>query len=405
MMLTQFTAKEKITRAKIQLLKDNPFFGYLVCNLNVKETNDMPMKTACVDAFGNMFYDKDFIESISVEQCKTVICHEVSHVAFQHLTRLKGRDRDIANIAMDVVVNNLLVNSKFEMIKGTIIPENDEIDILDIHISNISKKTYEQVYDELMPLVNQKKKREQEIKELLNKLLDEHKFSSGGGKDEKELTPQQKQLIEQWKEMLASGLEFARQRGNVPAGMERYIKTILDQKLDWKSLLYRYIVRELPSNYSYNVINKRSISQGYAIPGVIKENMRIVVHIDTSGSIQQQELDEFLAEVVGIARSFNNIEMTLIICDCSISEVIPVSNGHIEDIFKLKIKGGGGTSHKPVIKYIEDEMQDVKLLISLTDGYSDIERLSPPPYNVIFAISKNGVKKEFGFGETIFLED
>ena len=327
-------------------------------------------------------------------------CHETAHIMLQHLSRLKGREMDIWNIAIDICVNNLLQKNGFKMIEGTIIPENDEysVPMTNIHITNISKKSAEQIYEELTPLVKQK----QALKDLLKKIIDGHKFSKD---EEKQLTPQEKEIIKRWKDLLVEATEIARQKGNVPAGIDRYVKTLLEQKLDWKSLLYKYIVREIPHNFAYTRPSKKTISAGYFVPSVVRENINIVASIDTSGSIRQEELQEFLSEITGIAKAFDNIKIKLIICDCRINAVYDVENGSIEEIMDLKMKGGGGTSHKPIFHLIENELQNTKLLVALTDGYSDIHSIPEPNFNVIWVISKNGVNQPFQFGETIFLED
>lgn len=393
------TPSQKIVKAKIRLLSESPFFGYLVLNLNIKEDNNMPMPTACVDAFGNMFFDSNFINKLDLDECKTIICHELTHVFLHHLSRLKGRETDIWNIAVDIATNNLLVKNGFKMIEGCINPVNDEytVPMTNIHITNISKKSAEQIYEELQPLVKQK----QALMNLLKKIFDGHKFS----KDEKELTPQEKEIVKRWKELLVEATEIGRQKGNIPQGIERYVKTLLEQKMDWRSLLHKYIVRELPMNFAYTHPSKKSITSGYFVPSIVKENINIVVSVDTSGSIHQDELQEFLSEVVGIFRSFESIKAKIIVCDAKVHEVYDVENGSVEEILSLKMKGGGGTSHKPIINHIEEELPNTKILIALTDGYSDIHQLSEPSFNVIWVISKNGVKKEFQFGETIFLED
>lgn len=397
--MADLTPEQKITRGKIRLLVNNPFFGYLTLNLNIKEDNNMAMPTACVDAFGNLFYDSKFIEGLDFEETKGLICHEVLHCALQHLSRLNQREPDIWNIAVDCVVQNLLQKSGFKLIKGSIIPYNDEWvePMFNIHIKDISKKNAEMIYEELKPLVKYKQK----LKELLKKVIDGHKFS----KEEKQLTPQEKEIVKRWKELLVEAMEVAKQKGNIPAGMERYVKQLLEQKLDWRSLLYKYIVRELPIDYNFRQPSKRSITSGYFVPSVYRENIEIVVSVDTSGSISQIELSEFLTELLGIFRSFDAINAKIIVCDAKVHDVYAVENGSVDEILALKMKGGGGTSHKPVLDYIHDELPNTKIWIALTDGYSDIEHLNPPQFNVIWAISKNGVKKDFDFGETIHLDD
>ena len=395
----QLTPIQKITKSKIKLLSESPFFGYLVLNLNIKEDNNMPMPTACVDAFGNMFFDSNFINKLDLEEVKSVICHETLHICLFHLSRLKGREPDIWNVAVDVVVQNLLQKNDFKMIEGTIIPSNDEyyVPMTKIHIKDISKKSAEQIYEELQPLVKMK----EALREMLKKILDGHKFS----KEEKQLTPQEKEIIKRWRDLLVEATEIGRQKGDIPAGIERYVKTLLEQKLDWRSLLYKYIVRELPMNYSYNLPSKKTISSGYFVPSIVKENINIVASIDTSGSIQNSELQEFLSEIIGIAKAFDSVKIKLIICDAKVQNVYDVENGSIGELLSLKMKGGGGTSHIPVKKFIEDELPNTKLWIAFTDGFSDIHRLTEPNFNVIWVISKNGIKQPFHFGETIFLEE
>ncbi|MEK6883819.1 MAG: VWA-like domain-containing protein, partial [Nanoarchaeota archaeon] len=152
----------------------------------------------------------------------------------------------------------------------------------------------------------------------------------------------------------------------------------------------------------------KTISAGYFVPSVVRENIKIVIHVDISGSIGQRDYDDAIAEILGIGRSFENISMIIIFADCGrIKEenVLEVTNGNIETITEKKVKGGGGTEHTSTFRYIDENIHDCKLLISITDGYSDIERLSQPDFNVIWIISKNVVRQPFQFGETIFLED
>jgi len=101
-----------------------------------------------------------------------------------------------------------------------------------------------------------------------------------------------------------------------------------------------------------------------------KEKIDVVVSIDVSGSISQKELTEFVTEIVGISKSFNNIKITCIICDCKIQDVLICDNGNIDTLLNMKIKGGGGTNHNPVYSYVQENIPTAKILVNFTDGYS-----------------------------------
>jgi predicted metal-dependent peptidase len=50
-----------------------------------------------------------------------------------------------------------------------------------------------------------------------------------------------------------------------------------------------------------------------------------------------------------------------------------MKNGNVNKIKNIKIVGGGGTSHFPVVDYLNDKMKGTNILVAFTDGYSDIE--------------------------------
>lgn len=130
--------------------------------------------------------------------------------------------------------------------------------------------------------------------------------------------------------------------------------------------------------------------------------MEVVVAVDTSGSIDAEDLREFLSEMVGIARSFSSVKMTAISADAEVHETLEVHNGNIQKIMKWKPKGGGGTAHQPVLDHIKEKLPQTKLLVAMTDGFSDINELTPPNYDVIWVINKQGCEeKDIEWGRTI----
>jgi len=181
------------------------------------------------------------------------------------------------------------------------------------------------------------------------------------------------------------------------------VEDLLHEKINWKQALYKYLTKTIPYDYTYNRPSRRSFATGFYMPMMKKENIEIVVSLDTSASISTKELTEFMSEINGIAKSFNNINMKLIVCDSEIKEVYVIGNGDSEQIAKLIINGGGGTSHKPVYDYIKENLPNTKLLVNFTDGYTNFEELDKSIHS-LWVICKHGInEKNIPFGEVIKL--
>ena len=396
----------EITRAKVHLQKENPFFSYLIMNLNIIKTDDVP--SCAVDNKGNLYYNPKLVKEMDIEELKGVLAHEVMHLVLEHLERGENKSHEVYNIATDLVINCILKNNNFRLPNG-LIPYNNSFDFKEdekiiFTIDNLDKKNAEEVYNEIIKQFKKHQKNEPKLKKVCeNGRFDEHKYGkkskNGNGKDEKK---EKAELQKKWKKVFSEASVYAKQQGKLPVGIDRLIDVVLNEKVSWKTLLYKYITNELPFDYTYNKPSRRSRATGIYMPSILKENIEIVVAIDTSGSIQQKELSEFLGEIINISKSFNNITMKVIVCDCEIKDVYDVKNGSIQTILDLKIRGGGGTSHKPVYDYVRTNLPNTKFIINFTDGYSSFPKYEE--IKTIWILTKDSCKDEYlPFGDIIRL--
>lgn len=403
----KLTTSERVTRMKIELQESHPFFARLIMNLDIKEDVDkrLPEEGGMgINVKNELIYKKEFVDKLSDPELKFVLAHEVMHLCFTHLTRLGNRDPLRFNCAADIVVNDILQSNQFTPPDCGLIPTSNHEFVADtVTITNINEKSAEQVYDQL-PIIKQKPGSDgqgggNKDGSGYGKGFDKHFYESLSDKDKKEIE-------ESWGDQIIDAANYAKSKGNLPAGMDRYIKEILNPQVNWRQLLYKYITSQIPFDYTYSRQSKKSRALGIYMPSVLKETIEIVAHVDTSGSISQKELSEFLSEIVGIANSFQNIKITLIECDAAIQQVIEITPTNTYEVEEMKIKGGGGTSHKPVWEYIEENIPNCKLCVSLTDGYSDISAEDQANYNVIFVLCKNAAGDDaFPFGQIVRLED
>jgi predicted metal-dependent peptidase len=119
--------------------------------------------------------------------------------------------------------------------------------------------------------------------------------------------------------------------------------------------------------------------------------------IDTSGSINDEELQEMLSEIKGIQQVFNPERMTIIDCDSVIHKVHAVTQN--TDILSLEFHGGGGTRFQPVLDYVEEH--PTQALIYFTDLYGESE-LDPVNYPVLWIC--NSDHEPATIGETVYVD-
>ena len=130
------------------------------------------------------------------------------------------------------------------------------------------------------------------------------------------------------------------------------------------------------------------IARSGTIAPPIKERVEVAVAIDVSGSIGTEELNDFVSEIVGIARAFRNkLKMTLFTHETNMVDEWSIENGSVEKIKQIKIKGGGGTSFITPYDEFMKKHKNTKYLVWLTDGYGDT--LSKRTIPIIWCLSKN----------------
>jgi len=289
-------AEDKILRAKTQMYSRSPFFSYILLHMKFdrmdKKTKDiakrmMAVPTMGVDPNGNCYWNEDFVNSLSQEELTAVIAHEVLHIALLHCERIGNRDPLIANYAQDLVVNSILMaqmneysSALYTLPKDGVIP--DRYDSWEFtsngktnKITNISQKNWEEIYEEMIQNIPKMKQMAQyciggsesgdgqglsneEKNEAKNKLqkIDAHIFGdkdlneknggSGGSRNKAIVDRQQK-----WKGIVAEAASLAKKQGKLPAGMSRLIDELLDSKINWKQVVYRFVVAQLPFDYHW----------------------------------------------------------------------------------------------------------------------------------------------------------
>ena len=198
----------------------------------------------------------------------------------------------------------------------------------------------------------------------------EHTHSSSGSALQAPLplSAQEKvQLNTQWQQRLVGAAQQASQAGKMNGSVARLIERLLRSTVPWRTLLARYMSGS--SRTDYNIMRPSQRRTGEAIlPSLHTRQTNIVIALDTSGSIEQDELAVFIAEVNAI-KSLVNAKITLLACDWQLDEEGPWVFEPWEHLtLPRTLQGGGGTDFSPVFDWMHSNPIQADLVIYFTDA-------------------------------------
>jgi predicted metal-dependent peptidase len=173
-------------------------------------------------------------------------------------------------------------------------------------------------------------------------------------------------LDEQWKSRLAAAAQAARQAGKLSQSMMRLVDNLLAPQLPWRALLARYMMNAARDDYSFQRTSRR---EGEALmPRLYSQSVKVIVALDTSGSVTRDELQEFLTEIDALKAQVR-ADITLHACDDKLDQAGPWHYAMWEVMqLPAEISGGGGTDFRPLFDWVEGEHSSPDLLVYFTDA-------------------------------------
>ena len=355
-------AKQAILAARVALVLRHGFFGNLAMRLRLMNA-DTWCETAATDG-RHFYYNSKFINMLDTGQMMFLFCHELLHCAYDHMSRTGSRDRRIANIAMDYIVNADCINNNLGK-KITVVPV--------LYDRKYDGWTWEAVYDDLMKNV-----KKISMEELAEMMLDEHLDGEGegDGDDEKDgkgkrpkLSDAERQAIkDEFKEAMLSAAQ-ASGAGNLPGGIRRMIKDLTEPKIDWREFIRQQIQSTVKNDYTYSIPSKKNFQTGFSLPSMLKQTqIDVCIGLDTSGSITDEMARDFFSEVKAIMDTFEDHRIHLWCWDTQVHNPQEFTAHGNDDIMDYEIKGFGGTDPTVCWDFMKNEGIEPKLLLMFTDG-------------------------------------
>lgn len=388
----------RLKKARIALLMDEPFFGSLMMQLKPVEDRKVPTFRTNGD---KLWYNPDYMETLDDRQLRTVLAHEVLHPALLHPYRIGNRDLHQANVAADYAINNFLDDyNRAAVAKGQLAPfpwpmkDGKPNVMLDHQYDGLS---FEEIYARLKDQQGGNGGEQNQPSAGQNDGSSKDSAASSPGEFEAGPADDAKAQAEEarWKVAVKQAATMAKAQGRLPGGMDRIVDELLDPRATWKEILRNLLTSIAKDDYTWARPNTRYASGGCILPSLHSPRLgRIAVAIDTSGSIGHRQLTEFMSEVNAILFDCRPEKMVIIQCDAKIHEWTEIDPF---DEVNFTLKGGGGTDFRPVFERLADEAEPPAALVYLTDLYGRFPAESPA-YPVIWACNND---QQAPFGETL----
>ena len=330
--------------------------------------------------FIDFMFNPDFYDSLTENHRSFVICHESLHVMFSHGKRSKGMNRQIANVAQDIVINESLAENfgfdRDEIDPVVLQPESGEVGRRYCWLDTVFKpeenvprgRNFEFYYDLL------KKKTMEEFKKALkngslNITVDSHEGLESFDDDvAKEMSDAIKDsLSKEELEALKDRLEATdkdpkgQQAGTVAGSLVKVIaERRVAKKKKWETVIKKWSKKYLTNDFRdveqwcieprrLSMMNRPDVflPSDYEMSGDVKDKRRIDVMflIDSSGSCVGLA-DRFW----DAANSLPEDRFNLDLC-CFDTEVVPLN------IKERKLYGFGGTSFHSIETYIQNKIK------------------------------------------------
>ena len=382
----------------------------------------------------HLYWNPDFLATLTQEEAAAVVYHEVLHCAFRHMLRRKDRDKIKFNIAADYAINPT-VNESFKLPKGALIERK------------YRGLSAEQIYDRLPKPKKKKGKGDKEDEKSKSgggsgkgkgqsqpqdekeqkkgdggggsqekdKSKDKNKKGKGGGggeadkeqdwgdhslwgkegeKKKKELEKKRnmmdkatgknkvpenkktpKELDEKWKRLFKEAM--LDNYGKMSKSIQRMIGNYYHiPVVDWRTIV-QSILSVDDSDYAFANPDRRFLGGDFIMPGLESEEQLqdVIFAFDTSASITEDQFKAFHRETLELFDQFNNVKGWVAVCDAELHSFTEIFGQ--EEFEDIDFQGGGGTAFEPVFEKIESEMLNPKAVFYFSDTYGSFPDEAP----------------------------
>lgn len=334
-----------IEKARTQLILGQPWFGSLLFKLEFIKTTDVDV--AATDG-SHLYYNPEGFAEFDEIYHASILAHEALHCILYHPYRRNERDPKAWNVACDYAVNSILVQEGFPL------PESA------LYEPKYANETAENIYDDLL-------ENAQEVPLIFGADVMDAALSDA------ETT----QAEAEWKIAVQQATKAAKNMGKLSNNLEALVEGLLEPVIDWKDALARFVTEKTKGDYTWSRPNRRFIGDDIYLPSNTTFSIgEMSIIVDTSGSVSNSELQEFISEVNGILDVAAPSKVNVIYADTEVNneQIFTPSDYPIT----AEVKGRGGTDFRPALSFVTKHRANSACIIYFTDMEGVFPDEAPP---------------------------
>lgn len=362
-------------RAIESLLMERPFHWAVLAAARLVEDFTHPTMAVGFTSRDELtlFYNAEFVRSLTPEERMAVLCHEVNHVVFDHLTppAQAAANARAWTFACEVTAN------EFVPWKLPGVALTRETFSLPPMQSTFAR--YEALATRVLP--------DPGVPDFILGVLRPGATQHGDVTRGPQRYPWQ--LIRAAAELVGDEIDretidsFRTAGGHLDGALDALLSPEGMGTLRWHELLRQYVQALKARRPTRRWPSRRSPERVGVVPGRRAEPDRRVVlaAIDTSGSMTHEELTAIAAELMGLTAL--DVRVAFVQCDTEVRAEGWLTRGATID----RATGRGGTDLRPPFSPTVLQRYEPSVIVYFTDGYGPTPDAAPPGVEVLWVLT------------------
>ncbi len=364
--------KNAVTDAIIKLFETERFYAEIIGQMKRIVGDRVPTAGVCIRDQIELHINPKFFETLTIDQRVAVLKHECEHILRGHIERSKELAPEIYNNEKKELADHFISQMKHRTI-------NIAADCaINYGLPNLPEggaypKTFDLKNGETLEWYLHHLKDNDKAKDFME--IEGHELW-GESESDKEL------LKEKIRQAINKAAENARSAGQLTSDQELLVANLNKvTEINWQAQLKRFVARSVMTKVDTSK-KRRNRRYGVMYPGIVKEDeLHIGVAIDTSGSVSDEALRQFMVEIGFIAKY---AKVTVVEADSTIK------NTYVFDPKKTyKVSGRGGTAYQPAFDFFNKTKGIDGILYFGDMDCFDHENIKKPKYPVLWCIVGN----------------
>lgn len=384
------SARDLLLQARVQLIRSEPFFGYLALRMALEPSDDFPYMATDGK---RVFYNPSRVLQGGLDDARFILKHEVVHIALGHHLRRQGRNSKLWNDACDYAANGLLVES------GETLPEGG------LYHPALTGKPAEGIYAWLLEQQRQDGQGGPQGGQGQGPQQGQGQPGQGPSGGPGQPGPGQGQpdpgapppredfgmVLDaptdaggqaEVQALVKAAMAAGKKAGNLPGLLAEVFGPVVAPPTPWPALLQAYLTAVCRDGEDWSRFNRRYLDYDLYYPEIKSEAAGVLaLAVDTSGSVNTALLERFMEEFRSISGEINYDLLVTLEADTKVNRVQQFLPG--DPVSFKDVKGRGGTRFAPVFA----KLRELRLVPDVLLYFTDMEagdRPANPQYPVIW---------------------